>query len=128
MGEWTVFRRGADGARLDEAGDLTLDQAFALMLNMAGTRWAIIGKDDGGFRLDLTRAFPVPDRPGATAQEVADFWPLIESAAADRRTAEREIKREMLSRGRDNLEARRETSLDESNDLSRPETGPQKVQ
>ena len=48
---------------------------------------------------------PTPDLPYADAQTVAEFWPRVESELDDRRTAEREIKIDMLQRGRDGIEA-----------------------
>jgi hypothetical protein len=60
----------------------------------------------------MTRTYPVPDLPYADAGTVADFWPRIESEHDDRRLAEREIKEDMLFRGRDGVQAQYIPALD----------------
>lgn len=104
MGQWTVFRLKNSDV-LDITNNLTVDAAFGRMMELAATRWVIVSKPTGGYRLDMTRKGPVPDLPYADAETVADFWPRIESEFEDRRTAEREIKEDMLFRGRDGVQA-----------------------
>jgi hypothetical protein len=104
MGQWTVFRR-QNGEVHDYTPDLTSDAAFSRMMQLSGTNWMVVAKPNGGYRLDMTRTRPVPDLPYADAETVADFWPRIESEHDDRRLAEREIKEDMLFRGRDGVEA-----------------------
>jgi hypothetical protein len=104
MGNWTIFKR-RDGEQIVLEDGMSLDRAFGLMMQAAGSDWQIVSKEPGGYRLHLTRIRPMPDLPYADPQMVSDFWPRVESEIEDRRGAEREIKIQMLLRGRDGIEA-----------------------
>lgn len=111
MGEWTVFRAGSDAPH-DTTADLSLDRAFALMLNMAGFNWSIVSDDGGGYRLALFLKGRRLKPPTGTPLTLSEFSAPICSHSEDRRTAEREIKLEVLMRGCDGIEARHERSME----------------
>jgi hypothetical protein len=113
LGEWTVFRAGSDAAH-DTTADLTIDRAFALMLNMAGFNWSIVSDASGGYRLALLLKGRRLKPPVGTPLTLSEFSAPICSHSDDRRMAEREIKLEVLMRGCDGVEARHERSMAEA--------------
>jgi len=105
MGDWAVVRRDQHGSAIDTVSDLSMDAAFGLMMNMAGFRWSIRGRDEGGFQLDIARTLPRNRPPIGDPFTITELSAPILSSRENRRIAEREIKLEVLFRGCDGIEA-----------------------
>jgi hypothetical protein len=103
LGDWTIGRLAAPQ---DAVSDLSLDRAFSLMLNLAGFTWSIASCESGGYRLVLLLKGQRLRPPVGNPLTLNEFSATIFSHAEDRKTAEREIKLEVLMRGCDGVEAR----------------------
>jgi hypothetical protein len=98
----------------DMAHGLSLEEAFARMMALAGTE-CIFSRHKGTLLLHLTRTRPFvdlpfldPDRPG-DRELLRSMWPLYQSDIPDDADARRELMLQAIKRGRDNYFAREES-------------------
>jgi hypothetical protein len=91
----------------DMARGLTLEEAFARMMALAGTEY-IFSRHKGQMRLHLTRTRPFMDLPFFDPDKAGDrellrsMWPLYQTDNPDDAEARRELMLQAVKHGRDN--------------------------